>query len=192
MTEYTGEDISHKGNRRADRGEQKDRGKRPTQRQGQAHYFTKPFPFAVELGFFAGFIWGGVHWLFYLLHFTIVPLGFLAEPFFKHNFIYTAAGHLTGWLFFIVFSVLASLIYTFTLKKWKGPLPGMGYGILWWLIIFVLVGPKLDMVKPLNRLTWDSIITEFCFFLLWGLFIGYTVAMEFTDERKREPEQAGA
>ncbi|SEL84303.1 YqhR family membrane protein [Paenibacillus sp. OK003] len=192
MTEYTGERTSHKENQRADKGEQKERGRRPTQRQGQAHYFTKPFPFAVELGFFAGFIWGGLHWLFYLLHFTIVPLGFLAEPFFKHNFIYTAAGHLTGWLFFIVFSVLSSLIYTFTLKKWKGPLPGMGYGILWWLIIFVLVGPKLDMVKPLNRLTWDSIITEFCFFLLWGLFIGYTVAMEFTDERKREPEKAGA
>ncbi|QLG39595.1 MULTISPECIES: YqhR family membrane protein [unclassified Paenibacillus] len=192
MTEYTGERTSHKENRRADKGEEKDRGKRPTQRQGQSHYFTKPFPFAVELGFFAGFIWGGLHWLSYLLHFTIVPLGFLAEPFFKHNFIYTAAGHLTGWLFFIVFSVLTSLIYTFTLKKWKGPIPGMGYGILWWLIIFVLVGPKLDMVKPLNRLTWDSIITEFCFFLLWGLFIGYTVAMEFTDERKREPEKAGA
>ncbi|MEC0108109.1 YqhR family membrane protein [Paenibacillus taichungensis] len=192
MTEHTSEQTSHKENQRADKGEQKDRGRRPSQRQGQAHYFTKPFPFAVELGFFAGFIWGGLHWLFYLLHFTTVPLGFLAEPFFKHNFIYTAAGHLTGWLFFIVFSVLTSLIYTFTLKKWKGPLPGMGYGIFWWLIIFVLVGPKLDMVKPLNRLTWDSIITEFCFFLLWGLFIGYTVAMEFTDERKREPEQAGA
>ncbi|UPK42069.1 YqhR family membrane protein [Paenibacillus pabuli] len=192
MTEYTGERTSHKENQPVDRSGKKDRGKRAAQRQGQAHYFTKPFPFAVELGFFAGFIWGGLHWLFYLLHFTVVPLGFLAEPFFKHKFIYTAAGHLTGWLFFIVFSVLASLIYTYTLKKWKGPLPGMGYGILWWLIIFVLVGPKLEMVKPLNRLTWDSIITELCFFLLWGLFIGYTVAMEFTDERKREPEQAGA
>ncbi|MHA7579755.1 YqhR family membrane protein [Paenibacillus vandeheii] len=192
MTEYTGEHTSHKENQRADKGEPKDRGKRPTQRQGQAHYFTKPLPFAVELGFFAGFIWGGLHWLSYLLHFTIVPLGFLAEPFFKHNFIYTAAGHLTGWLFFIFFSLIASLIYTFTLKKFKGPIPGMIYGMVWWLIIFVLVGPKLDMVKPLNRLTWDSIITEFCFFLLWGLFIGYTVAMEFTDERKREPEQAGA
>ncbi len=44
-------------------------------------------------------------------------------------------------------------------------------------------------MKPQNELTWDSIITEFCFFLLWGLFIGYTVAMEYTDERKREPEK---
>jgi len=68
----------------------------------------------------------------------------------------------------------------------------MVYGIVWWLILFVLVGPKLGMMKPLKGLTWDSIITELCFFLLWGLFIGYTVAMEYTDERKREPERAGA
>lgn len=103
MTEYTGERTSHKENQPVDRSGKKDRGKRAAQRQGQAHYFTKPFPFAVELGFFAGFIWGGLHWLFYLLHFTIVPLGFLAEPFFKHKFIYTAAGHLTGWLFLLSF-----------------------------------------------------------------------------------------
>ena len=192
MTERTHEDTSRDEGQHPKERQQKDKGRRPTQRQGQAHYYTKPFSFALELGFFAGFIWGGLHWLFYLLHFTIVPVGFLAEPFFKHEYIYTAAGHLTGWLFFIVFSILASLLYTFTIRKLKGPLPGMVYGIVWWLILFVLVGPKLGMMKPLNGLTWDSIITELCFFLLWGLFIGYTVAMEYTDERKREPEQAGA
>lgn len=192
MAEYTDKHASHLNTSHGDVGDHRNQGRSSKQRQGQNHYYTKPFPFAVELGFFAGFIWGGIHWLNYLLHFSIVPLGFLAEPFFKHEYIYTAAGHLTGWLFFIVFSIVAAIIYTYTLRKWKGPLPGIGYGIVWWLIIFVLVGPKLDMVKPINRLTWDSIITEFCFFLLWGLFIGYTVAMEYTDERKREPEKAGA
>nr|WP_307213129.1 YqhR family membrane protein [Paenibacillus tundrae] len=165
---------------------------RRKQKQGEAHYLTKPFPFAVELGFFAGFIWGAIYLLLYVIHFTIVPLGFLAEPFFKHEFVNSMAGHLTGWLFFIAFSILAAVLYTFTLRKLKGPIPGMIYGIIWWLIIFVLVGPKVHMMKPQNELTWDSIITEFCFFLLWGLFIGYTVAMEYTDERKREPEKAGA
>ena len=161
-------------------------------KQGEAHYYTNRFSFALELGFFAGLIWGGIHWLFHLLHFTVVPVGFLAEPFFKHKYIYTPAGHLTGWLCFIVFSIFASLLYTFTIRKLKGPFPGMVYGIVWWIILFILLGPKLGMMKPLNRLTWDSIFTEICFFLLWGLFIGYTVAMEYTDERKREPEHAGA
>ncbi|CAH1217998.1 MULTISPECIES: YqhR family membrane protein [Paenibacillus] len=188
MAEYVEERTIHAEDPKTGSKESK-RKARPRQSQQQGH--TKPLPFAIELGFFAGFIWGGVHWFFYFLHFTVVPIGFLAEPFFKHRFIYTAAGHLTGWLFFIAFSILVSVIYTFSLRKQKGPIPGMVYGIVWWVILFVILGPKLGMMKPINRLTWDSIFTELCFFLLWGLFIGYTVAMEYTDERKREPEEAG-
>ncbi|MCG7375700.1 YqhR family membrane protein [Paenibacillus sp. ACRSA] len=191
MTEHI-EEQGHRKDQISDRNRLAGQSSRRKQKQGEAHYLTKPFPFAVELGFFAGFIWGAIYLLFYVIHFTIVPLGFLAEPFFKHEFVYSMEGHLTGWLFFIAFSILASVLYTFTLRKLKGPIPGMIYGIVWWLIIFVLVGPKVHMMKPQNELTWDSIITEFCFFLLWGLFIGYTVAMEYTDERKREPEKAGA
>lgn len=59
MTERKHEDTSPHEGQRAKERQPKDRGTRPTQRQGQAHYYTKPFSFALELGFFAGFIWGG-------------------------------------------------------------------------------------------------------------------------------------
>lgn len=51
MTERTHEDTSRDEGQRPKERQQKDRGRRPTQRQGQAHYYTKPFPFALELGF---------------------------------------------------------------------------------------------------------------------------------------------
>ncbi|MDO7905180.1 YqhR family membrane protein [Paenibacillus sp. JX-17] len=153
---------------------------------------TNPVAFALELGFFAGLIWGTIRWFFYVLHFTVVEPGFLAEPFFKHQFIKSGAGHLLGLLFFIAFSVIASLLYTALFRKFKGPAGGFVYGIFWWVILFVLLGAKGGMMRPLNRLTWDTITSEFCVFLLWGLFIGYTVATEFTDERVREPEKAGS
>lgn len=81
---------------------------------------TNPFYFSDELGYFAGLIWGGLHWLMYVLHFTKVIPGFLAEPFFKHGFLVTPAGHLLGYLFFIVFSVLASLIYVLIFRSLTG------------------------------------------------------------------------
>lgn len=34
-------------------------GRRSMPKQGDAHYYTNPFSFALELGFFAGLIWGG-------------------------------------------------------------------------------------------------------------------------------------
>ena len=98
---------------------------------------------------------------------------------------------MTGWLFFIVFSILASLLYTFTIRKLKGPLPGMVYGIVWWLILFILVDQSGDD-ETFERFNVGFNHHGTIVFLLWGLFIGYTVAMEYTDERKREPEQAGA
>ncbi|BFH61666.1 YqhR family membrane protein [Paenibacillus azoreducens] len=151
---------------------------------------TNPLIFAVEIGFFAGFIWGGVHWLFYVLHFTKVTPGFLGEPFLRHSFLESGLGQLAGWLLFIALSVIASIIYVFLFRKIKGPWPGIIYGIVWWCVIFALAGPSLGMVEPLNRIGWNTIVSEFCLFLLWGLFIGYTIAFEFTDERKREPEKA--
>ncbi|WP_454191917.1 YqhR family membrane protein [Paenibacillus sp. Marseille-Q7038] len=151
---------------------------------------TNPLLFGLEIGFFAGLFWGGIQWVFYIFHFTVIPTGFIAEPFFKHSFIYSAPGQWLGWAFFIGFSILATLLYILTLRKLRGPIPGLLYGIVWWFLIFMWPGPILGMVKPITEVTWDTIYAEFCLFLLWGLFIGYSVAVEYTDERKREPEMA--
>ncbi|KHL96433.1 hypothetical protein QW71_07365 [Paenibacillus sp. IHB B 3415] len=153
----------------------------------QKSVHTNPFYFAIELGFFAGIIWGGARWLMYVLHFTKVIPGFLAEPFFKHEFLVSPAGHLLGYLSFIVFSVIVSLIYVLIFRKLKGPWPGMIYGVLWWSAVF-LAGSWQFLMQPPFRLPWNSVISEFCLFLLWGLFIGYTAAIEYTDERKREQQ----
>ncbi|ASA23145.1 YqhR family membrane protein [Paenibacillus donghaensis] len=146
---------------------------------------TNPWLFALELGYFAGLIWGGARWLMYALHFTKVVPGMLLEPFFKHDFLLGAAGQIAGYLSFIVFSVVLSLLYVLTMRKLRGPWPGMIYGILWWLVIF-LAFPQWFLLQRMFKLSWDSLISEFCVFLLWGLFIGYTAAIEYTDERKRE------
>ncbi|OAB46411.1 YqhR family membrane protein [Paenibacillus antarcticus] len=159
------------------------------QHQQSTHTYTNAYTFALELGFFAGVIWGTMHWVFYIFKFTNVIPAYLAEPFFKNQFLKSGAGQLVGLLFFIAFSIVVALIYAALFRKLKGPWPGMIYGIIWWAIIFVVVGPLFDMVKPLSGLSSTTIISEFCLFLLWGLFIGYTIAMEFTDERMREPKK---
>jgi hypothetical protein len=159
------------------------------QHQQRKNTYTNVFTFALELGFFAGLIWGTMHWIFYIFKFTKVIPAYLAEPFFKHEFLKSGAGHLIGLLTFIAFSIAASLIYATLFRKMKGPWPGVIYGMLWWFIVFVAVGPFLQIVKSLSGLSVTTLISEFCLYLLWGLFIGYTINMEFTDERIREPKK---
>ncbi len=57
MTEHT-EDRGHRKDQISESKNSAERKGRGKPKQGEAHYLTKPFPFAVELGFFAGFIWG--------------------------------------------------------------------------------------------------------------------------------------
>ncbi|CAH8771593.1 YqhR family membrane protein [Paenibacillus dendritiformis] len=156
---------------------------------------TNPFSFGVLTGFFAGLIWGGLHWLGYIFSFTIIVPGFLVEPFYKHAYLTTVDGQLLGLVAFIVFSILAALLYVLVLRKVPGPWAGVVYGLVWWVILFVIPGPLLGLVPPVRQTTWNTIWTESCTMLLWGLFIGYTVATEFNEEREREPQdpdQSGA
>lgn len=151
---------------------------------------TNIWRFSLQLGFFAGLIWGGIKGVMYYLKFSTVVPGFLVEPFFKTQFLHSQRGYYLGWLFFIIFSMAAALIYTLLFRKFKGPLPGIIYGIVWWILLFVVPGPDLGLTLPFRQLPVQTNISEFCLYLLWGLFIGYTAAMEYTDERKREPKNA--
>ncbi|MEF2964471.1 YqhR family membrane protein [Paenibacillus sp. M1] len=160
------------------------------QHQHRRQKRTNIWIFTLQTGLFAGLIWGGLHGLCYYLGFTSIVPGYLVEPFFRHAFLQTQRGYYVGWLFFIVFSIIATLIYTLAFRKLKGPFPGLVYGIVWWVIIFIAVGPPLRMMPPTSKLPFDTTFTEFCLYLLWGLFIGYTTAEEYTNERIREPKKA--
>ena len=148
---------------------------------------TNPVSFALSTGFFAGVIWGAVYIIFYYLGFTRIIPGFLAEPFFAHDTLASWNGHLIGWLFFILFSILASFVYALLFRKVKGPWFSAVYGILWWIIVFLGFGPGAAMMSRADLRDLNTLLSTLCLFILWGMFIGYTITFEFTDERIREP-----
>ncbi|WP_159882204.1 YqhR family membrane protein [Paenibacillus puerhi] len=151
---------------------------------------TGKWSFALYIGFFAGLVWGGIKIIQNYFHFTSLPPGFMLEPFFLHKFLLSQAGFWIGWAVFTLFSVIASLLYALILAKAKGPWYGLGYGIMWWIVIFLFIGPITGMTKWIAYMELNTVITEFCLFVLWGLFIGYSISFEFTDERSREPDDS--
>jgi hypothetical protein len=151
---------------------------------------TNRWIYALKLGFFAGLIWGAVKNLFYYLEFTKVKPLFLVKPLFTPAFTESWIGHLLGWGFFIAFSMASALIYTALFSKIKGPWMGMIFGAGMWAALYLIIGPVLGMMNWIYKLDLNTIISDFCLFLLWGLFIGYSVAVEFTEERANEPLKA--
>lgn len=148
---------------------------------------TNKWLFALYIGFFAGLFWGGLKIIQNYFHFTSLSPAFLIEPFYKHAYLMTWQGVLLGWVVYILFSIAAALLYALLLAKALGPWYGLGYGLAWWVMIFLLIGPVTGMMNWIAFLDWNTILTDASLFLLWGLFIGYSISFEFTDERVREP-----
>ncbi|WP_338551853.1 YqhR family membrane protein [Paenibacillus sp. KS-LC4] len=156
--------------------------------EGKHH--TNIWTYCLSTGFFAGLIWGVLRWFFYEMKFTLELPGIMADPFFRSAFLKTGWGYVVGIGSYIVFSMIAALIYGLLLRKLKGPWPGVLYGLVWWAIIFLALGPLLHVTRSVWKTGWNTLSAELCVFLLWGVFIGYTIAFEFTDEASREPVQA--
>ncbi|MGG1551651.1 YqhR family membrane protein [Paenibacillus ferrarius] len=146
-------------------------------------FLTSRWKFALYIGFFAGCIWGAVKIVEHYFKFTTVSIGFIAEPFFKHSFFDTWAGLFVGWVFFIGFSIIAAVLYMMTMWKLRSPWWGVGYGAVWWAVIYLAVGPYTGMTYWSWELGLYTNITDFCLFLVWGMFIGYSIAIEYTDRR---------
>lgn len=161
--------------------------RKPPHSNKHHEHHTNAFRFCVKTGFFAGLFWGTLHWILYLIHFTTVLPAFMADPFFKLSFLKTGWGVVVGIGCFIIFSIAAAILYKFLLGRFSGPWAGIVYGLLWYTILFLAIGPVMKITPPFQKLGWDTIITEMAVYTVWGLFIGYTIAFEFTDEASREP-----
>ena len=149
---------------------------------------TNRFLYALQIGIFAGLIFGAIRWICHYFRFTGVIPGFLVEPFFLRSFLAGNGGHVVGTAAFIVLSVAASLLYAPIASKLRGPWPGALYGALWFCVLYLWIGPMLGMLLPLGKLSWDSFWTDGSIFVMWGVFIGYSISYEFTNERRRDKQ----
>ncbi|QJC51768.1 hypothetical protein HGI30_09560 [Paenibacillus albicereus] len=158
-----------------------------TRRSGRR--VTNPWAYCASLGFWAGLFWGTIRWLLYTFKFTTVLPAFLVDPFFRRSFLVTGWGHALGIASFIAFSIFAAYLYKLLLGRFRGPWAGLVYGLLWWTLLFLAFGPLVGMTDPVTRIGWNTIFTEISLSIVWGLFIGYSIAFEFTDEASREPRK---
>ncbi|THF75922.1 YqhR family membrane protein [Cohnella fermenti] len=143
--------------------------------------------YALQIGFFAGLIWGLLRWLLVSLKLTNVPQAFLADPWVRRDALNSVFWHCMGLAMFIVMSIVAAFVYWLLLGALRGPWPGIVFGAAWWALLFAAIGPPAGLTESLRVIGWNSIFSELGLYLIWGLFIGYSIAFEFHDEGAREP-----
>ncbi|WP_029270014.1 YqhR family membrane protein [Virgibacillus alimentarius] len=131
-------------------------------------------------GFFGGIFWSIIGVVMYYFNFAeIAPKTFLLRS-------WTKAQWTTGWLgevvsiFMVgVLSILVAVIYYGLFKKINSMWIGVVYGLIVWGIVFYILEPIFSTVPELTEFNQDTIVSTICLFILYGLFIGYSISFDY-------------
>ncbi len=113
-----------------------------------------------------------------------------AKPILNPDYVLTWQGHFIGLSFFIVFTLIVSLLYAQFLTKYPSPWVGIGYGLILWGLVFYVFNSWFHLTKPVHELGWNTNSVMISLYVLTGLFIGYSLSAEFNNQNDdQEPQQ---
>lgn len=141
-----------------------------------------------SVGFFGGLLWGGIFQICNYFNFTEIGPTFLVRTWVKADFVKGWMGVALSLLCLCVISLIFAYIYSFIFRKLTSYWIGIGYGIVIWAIAFLVLRPLFPYMKTVGELSADTIVTTLCIFILYGLFVGYSISFEY-HERELEAKE---
>jgi uncharacterized membrane protein YagU involved in acid resistance len=85
--------------------------------------------------------------------------------------------------------MLIAFIYYLILRKWYTIWAGVIFGLILWGVIFFVLDPLFPNIPPFTDLELDTLISTACLFVLYGTFIGYSIAFDYHDTKKKEEKK---
>jgi len=143
---------------------------------------SRPMSFVTMVfwtGLFGGVFWGTIGYIASFFNFTEIGPRVILEPWALGDWINGWQGTVVSIILMGVFSIVAAYIYYAVLRKFKGFWFGLGYGIVLFLLVFFILNPLFPGIKPFSDLSRDTIITTICLYIVYGIFIGYSINYEF-------------
>jgi hypothetical protein len=155
--------------------------------------YPKPMPLPLMVfwtGLFGGLFWSTIGFIAYFFHFTEIRPNVLLEPWLLGKWKYAWQGTVVSIIILGILSVAVAFIYYALFKKLNSWWYGLGYGILLFLIVFFLINPLIPGIKPIVDLKRDTIITSVCLYIIYGIFIGYSINYEYQNKKFEQKEAA--
>ncbi|PKR86043.1 YqhR family membrane protein [Heyndrickxia camelliae] len=132
----------------------------------------------VITGFFGGILWSAIGYFAYYLNFIKVEPNIILEPFTVGTWRESWIGIVISIFAYGIISIVVAFLYYAILKKFKTVWVGAVYGIVLFLIVFIILNPIFPSMKPFFKLDVNTIITSVCLYLVYGVFIGYSISYE--------------
>lgn len=159
--------------------------------EGKTEEQLSIFSRALLTGFIGGILWSSIGSLMYYFNFSeVAPKSFLLKSWLDATWIDRWLGTLIAILLAGVISMGAALIYYGLFKKINSMWMGLLYGVILWGIIFYLMQPIFSNIPQLIDLSYNTIVSTGCLFILYGTFIGYSISYDYHDMKIRELKKA--
>ncbi|MBN6888834.1 cell division protein FtsX [Cytobacillus horneckiae] len=140
----------------------------------------------VLTGFIGGILWSSLGYLCYVLNFTEIGPRVILDPWTIGEWKDSWLGIVIAIVLIGVISIGAALIYYVALRKFTSMWFGAAYGVGIYLLVFFILNPIFPSIAPFTELSRNTIITSFCLYLLYGIFVGYSISYETSELKKQK------
>lgn len=133
-------------------------------------------------GFFGGLLWSGMSVGMYYFNFIeISPKAYLLRTWTKASWTDGWIGDIVSILLVGLLSIVVALIYFALLKKIYSIWMGVVFGFSLWLIFYYGLHPLFPHIQSVTNLSSNTVISTLCVFILYGTFLGYSIAFDYND-----------
>ncbi|WP_137788921.1 YqhR family membrane protein [Bacillus sp. E(2018)] len=135
----------------------------------------------VGVGFFGGLIWACFGFIAYYLNFSKVGPALVLAPWALGKWKTEWIGQLISILIIALLSILVAIGYRYAFAKIKSMWAGILFGVALWGIVFFLLHPIFPGLEPMNTIGKNTITTTLCIYILYGVFVGYSISFEYSE-----------
>ena len=131
------------------------------------------------IGVYGGFLWCAVGLVAAFFHFMDVSPKFIFTSWSDAAWIHTWLGAVVTLIIYSIVSIVFAYLYYALFRKVNHISAGIVYGALLWLIFILILQPIFPDLPSFSKMTADTGITSICLFILYGVFVGYSISYEY-------------
>lgn len=132
----------------------------------------------LTIGFVGGVFWSLLGYLAYYLNFTEIRPNIILELFTLNDLKNFWQGTLLSVFLIGLVSIGVAYIYYGTLRRIFSMWIGLCFGVMLFVIVFIVLNPLFPGIGPVSELERTTLITTICLYILYGIFIGYSISYE--------------
>ncbi len=154
---------------------------RPTLEQNKKEEPMSVMGKSIVTGFVGGVFWSALAYLAYILNFTEISPNLILQPFALADWKDGVLGNIISIIIIGLISIGAALVYYAVLKRFDGMWLGIVYGGALWGLVFFILNPIFPNVETVLELSRGTIVTTLCLYILYGVFIGYSISFDYKE-----------